>query len=113
MPTASRSGDVKSSMASDCVRRVSLATFSPIALNPRSLIFPRSSASSPPMDLVLEAFDGEGGVVTTEAKAVAEDSGDLPGDADDGRGVESQLGIRMMGGDRRRNYIMSNNQRSD
>src|SRR5438045_7555527 len=91
MPTASRSGDVKSSMASDCVRRVSLATFSPIALNPRSLIFPRSSASSPPMDLVLEALDGEGGVVTTEAKAVAEDSIDFPVDADRSEEHTSEL----------------------
>src|SRR5438045_8717962 len=65
------------------------------------------------MDLVLEAFDGEGGVVTTEAKAVAEDSVDFPVDADVGSIVEIQLGIRMMVVDGRWNYSVSNHHRAD
>ena len=48
------------------------------------------------MDLVLEAFDGEGGVVTTEAKAVAEDSVDFSIDADVGSVVEIEVRLGML-----------------
>src|SRR5256714_8012057 len=113
MPSPSRSVEVKRSFASACESRVSDATFSPKARSWRSLIFPRSSASSALMDSVLEAFDGKGGVVTTEAKAVAEDSVNLPVDANVGSVVEIQLGVRMMVVDGRRNYPVLDHHRAD
>src|SRR6185437_2377480 len=68
----------------------------------RSLIFPRSSASPALMELVLEAFDGEGGIVPTEAKTVAENGVYFALDANVGRVVEIELGIGVLVVDCRR-----------
>src|SRR5690349_7068454 len=102
MPTPSRSGDVKRSSASALVRRVWDATFSPTARRAGSEILPRSRAIPVVIASAVEAPDGEGGVVTTEAKAVAEHRVDRSLDADVGGVVEVELGIRILVVDRRR-----------
>src|SRR5438105_13001723 len=113
MPTLSKSGEVNRSSASALDRRVCETTFSPTALNARSLILPRSSALSALMDLALEAFDGEGGVVTTEAKTIAQDCVDFAIDADVGSVVEIELGIRVVVVDRWRDDTVADHHRTD
>src|SRR5947207_14630399 len=113
MPIPNRSGVVKRYEAFECESRVPAATFSPMALNSRSLIFPMSSASSALMDLVLEAFDGEGGVMPTEAKTVAENSVDFPLDANVGCVVEIELRIGVLVVNGRRNDAVADHHRAD
>src|SRR3979409_913369 len=105
MPMPRRSGDVNSSLASSCERRVRDATFSPTILTARSVIFARSSEISGwgIIGSALEAFDGEGGVVPTEAKTIAENSVDVALDGRVGGVVEVELGIGVLVVDRRRN----------
>src|ERR1700675_2593242 len=115
MPMPRRSDDVKSSSASACERRVCDATFSPTALSARSVIFARSSEISGGgvIGSALVAFDGEGGVVPTEAKTIAEDGVDVALDRGVGGVVEVELGIGILVVDRRRNDARSHNHRAD
>src|SRR4051812_26630252 len=96
MPTPRRSGEVKRISASLPVRRLPSTTLSPMGLKARSEILPRSTEISALTASALEASDGEGGVVPTEAKTVAENSVDIPLDADVGCVVEIELGIRLV-----------------
>src|SRR5436190_18481342 len=112
MPSPSRSGDVNSSSASAWERRVSDATFSPTARNARSEILPRSSDAVAVIS-ALEALDGEGGVMATEAEAVAEYCGHVTVHALVGSEVEVELRIRVLVVDRRRNDSSSDDHAAD
>src|SRR2546423_213666 len=113
MPMPSRSGELKSSSASECERRVPDNTFSPTALRPRSPMLPRSSEISGVICSALVALDGEGAVVPTEAEAIAEDRVYFAFDGGIGRVVEVELGIRMMIVDRGRNDAIADDERAD
>src|SRR5256714_3220593 len=113
MPMPSRSGELKSSSASECERRVPDNTFSPTALRPRSPMLPRSSETSGVICSALVALDGEGAVVPTEAEAIAEDRVYFAFDGGIGRVVEVELGIRMMIVDRGRNDAIADDERAD
>src|SRR5688500_16545504 len=113
MPMPSRSGEVKSSAASECDSRVPDATFSPTALRSRSPILPRSSEIPGFMCSALVALYGKGGVVANEAEAVAEDGVDLAFEGGIGGVVEVELGIGMTVSDSRRNASLAHHKGAD
>src|SRR5437667_3150160 len=80
-----------------------------MALSFRSKIFPRSSEVSPLTVLTREASDGEGGVVPTEAKAIADYGVDFAINADVGCKVEIEIGIGMVVVDRGGNHPVDDN----
>src|SRR6476469_3343922 len=113
MPTPSRSGDLNSRTASSGASRLFSSTFSPRPRRARSEILPRSSEIDSLIASGLEAFDGEGGVVATEAEAVAEYGRYVPFDAGIRSVVEIELGVRVLIVDRRRDHSIPHDQGAD
>src|SRR6202795_4894031 len=115
MPMPRRSDDVKCGSASAWRRRVCDAPFSPTALSARSVIFARSSEISAGgvIGSALVAFDGEGGVVPTEAKTIAENGFDVALDGGVGSVVEVELGLGIVVVDRWGNDACSHDHRAD
>src|ERR1700680_5080645 len=91
--------------------RVCGATFSPTTLRAGSLILAMSSEISGGgvIGSGLVTLDGESGVVTTEAKTIAQNGVDVALDGSVGRVVEVELGLRSVVVDRWRNDARSHN----